>query len=123
MSPLLTLLAIVLAGHDKILFKIFRVSFAATDLCGERGKRDLKLSCNLCNFCPEGVDSCQGVGTGEGQQCPSFLPSSYATKRHICFVNIAYVKGAKFEYCPRKRRRREKKNDFSILLESFFIAR
>lgn len=74
MSPLLTLLAIVLAGHDKILFKIFRVSFAATDLCGERGEeRDLKLSCNLCNFCPEGVDSCQGVGTGIGSVPLSYL--------------------------------------------------
>lgn len=78
---------------------------------GDERERDLKLSCNLCNFCPEGVDSCQGVGTGQrkGQQCPSFLPSSYATKRHICFVNIAYVKGAKFEYCQRDKKEKKKK--------------
>lgn len=63
-SPLLTLLAIVLAGHDKILFKIFRVSFAVTEKGERETERDLKLSCNLCNFCPEGVDSCQWAGKG-----------------------------------------------------------
>lgn len=80
------------------------------------GRRDLKLSCNLCNFCPEGVDSCQGVGTGPAVSL--FLTFFLGDKATHLFCKYCVRKRGQIWILPKKHKKKRSRREEEWFFDS-----